>query len=116
MVWEDRNLPHSVWAQLSQTAATHGSRNAVTFQMFSGDKDPFENADMAQLQGKVAQTANLFRDLGIGSTTWLCFYPMRWKPCCPISARVAGIVNPINPLLDADQIGAILRETNAKVW
>ncbi|MFB1024677.1 MAG: hypothetical protein QMC33_04915 [Octadecabacter sp.] len=34
MVWEDRNLPHSVWAQLSQTAATHGSRNAVTFQMF----------------------------------------------------------------------------------
>jgi len=27
----------------------------------------------------------------------------------------AGIVNPINPLLDADQVGSILRETNAKV-
>ncbi len=28
---------------------------------------------------------------------------------------MAGIVNPINPLLDAEQIGAILRETEAKV-
>jgi hypothetical protein len=38
MVWEDRNLPHSVWAQLSQTAATCSSRNAVTFQMFLATK------------------------------------------------------------------------------
>jgi fatty-acyl-CoA synthase len=28
---------------------------------------------------------------------------------------VAGIVNPINPLLEAEQISAILRETKAKV-
>ena len=32
-----------------------------------------------------------------------------------LGGAVAGIVNPINPLLDADQIAAILRETNAKV-
>ena len=30
-------------------------------------------------------------------------------------ACVAGIANPINPLLEAEQIGSILRETNAKV-
>jgi hypothetical protein len=28
---------------------------------------------------------------------------------------VAGIVNPINPLLEAEQIAGILRETGAKV-
>ncbi len=32
-----------------------------------------------------------------------------------LGGAVAGIVNPIKPLLDADQIGAILQETNAKV-
>jgi fatty-acyl-CoA synthase len=117
MVWEDRNLPHSVWAQLSQTAATHGSRNAVTFQMFSGDKDPFETLTWTQLQGKVAQTANLFRDLGIGSGDVVAFLlPNAMETVLSyLGGAVAGIVNPINPLLDADQIGAILRETNAKV-
>jgi fatty-acyl-CoA synthase len=117
MVWEDRNLPHSVWAQLSQTAATHGSRNAVTFQMFSGDNDPFETLTWAQLQGKVGQTANLFRELGIGSDDVVAFLlPNAMETVLSyLGGAVAGIVNPINPLLDADQIGAILRETNAKV-
>ena len=32
-----------------------------------------------------------------------------------IGGAVAGIVNPINPLLEPEQIGAILRETIAKV-
>ena len=32
-----------------------------------------------------------------------------------LGGQVAGIVNPINPLLDAEQIASILRETNAKV-
>ena len=44
--------------------------------------------------------------------------------CCPnaletavtlLGGAIAGIVNPINPLLEPDQISAILRETKAKV-
>jgi hypothetical protein len=83
--------------------------------MFSGDKDPFEIHDGAQLQGKVAQTANLFRDLGIGSDDG-CVLLTQCDGAGVLSRRRSwAIVNPINPLLDADQIGAILRETNAKV-
>ena len=33
----------------------------------------------------------------------------------PFISAVAGIVNPINPLLEPEKISAILRETNAKV-
>jgi hypothetical protein len=40
---------------------------------------------------------------------------MRWKPLSYLGGVARHHVNPINPLLDADQIGAILRETNAKV-
>ena len=32
-----------------------------------------------------------------------------------VGGSIAGIANPINPLLEPDQISAILRETNAKV-
>ena len=40
----------------------------------------------------------------------------RWKRRSPFWAgRSAGIVNPINPLLEPEKISAILRETNAKV-
>ncbi|MDB4122293.1 acyl-CoA synthetase [Octadecabacter sp.] len=117
MPWEERNLPHSVWAQLSQTAATHGARNAVTFQMFSGDNDPAETLTWSQLQGKVAQTANLFRELGVGSDDVVAFLlPNSMETVLTyLGGTVAGIVNPINPLLDADQIGSILKETNAEV-
>jgi fatty-acyl-CoA synthase len=40
----------------------------------------------------------------------------RWKPPSRCwAAPWRGIVNPINPLLEAEQISAILRETGAKV-
>lgn len=117
MPWAERKLPHSVWAQLSQTAASHGSRKAVTFQMFSGPNDPAETLTWRELQQKVAQTANLFRELGVGTSDVVAFLlPNSMETVLSyLGGAVAGIVNPINPLLDASQIGSILRETDAKV-
>lgn len=117
MPWQDRDLPLTTWAQLSKTAAAHAGRNAVTFQMFS---DPGAKADTLHwrdLQEKVAQTANMFRDLGVGENDVVAYL----LPNCTetiltyLGGQVAGIVNPINPLLEPEQIGAILKETNAKV-
>jgi len=117
MTWEARDVPHSVWSQLVETAGRFGDRKAVTFQMFSGEKDPDETLTWSQLQGKVAQTANLFRDLGVQSDDVVAFLlPNSMETVLTyLGGAVAGIVNPINPLLESDQIGAILRETNAKV-
>jgi len=117
MPWEDRGLPHSVWAQLTQTAEKFGKRDAITFQMFGGINDPAETLSWSELHEKVAQTANLFRELGVGSDDVVAFLlPNSMETVLTyLGGAVAGIVNPINPLLDADQIGAILKETNAKV-
>ena len=117
MPWGERKLPHSVWEQLSQTTAKHGNRNAVTFQMFSGADDPSETLSWDELQGKVAQTANLFRELGVGTDDVVAFLlPNSMETVLTyLGGMVAGIVNPINPLLEADQIGTILKETGAKV-
>ncbi|KNG94994.1 acyl-CoA synthetase [Pseudaestuariivita atlantica] len=117
MPWADRDLPVTLWGLLSRTAAKHGSRPAVSYQIFSGPKDKAETLSWTQLREKTAQTANLFRSLGIGPNDVVAYLlPNANETVLTLlGGCVAGIANPINPLLDAEQIGAILRETNAKV-
>ncbi|KCV82088.1 AMP-binding domain protein [Actibacterium atlanticum] len=115
--WEERDLPSSVFGMLTRTAQKHGSRNAVSYQMFSGPKDKAETLTWSQLHGKVTQAANMFRRLGIGENDVVAYI----LPNCNetvytlLGGMTAGIVCPINPLLEAEQIAAILREVNAKV-
>jgi acyl-CoA synthetase (AMP-forming)/AMP-acid ligase II len=115
--WEDRDMPRTTWGVLSRTAARVGGRPAVSFQLLSDPKAPSEMLTWRELQEKVAQTANLFRSLGVGERDAVAYL----LPNCTetvltyLGGQVAGIVNPINPLLDADQIAGILRETGAKV-
>ena len=115
--WAARDLPVTTWAMLSRTAAAHGSRPAVSFQLLSDPGAHKETLTWADFRGRVAQTANLLRSLGVGETDVVAYL----LPNCNeavlayVGGQVAGIVNPINPLLDAEQIAAILRETKAKV-
>jgi len=115
--WEDRDLPKTTWAQIGRTTDAFPNRDAVTFQMFSGPKDPSETLNWSELRGQVAQVANMLRAMGVGEGDVVAFL----LPNCTeavltyLGGQVAGIVNPINPLLEPAQIGAILRETKAKV-
>lgn len=117
MPWEDRKLPVTTFARLTETAASFPDRKAVTFQMFSDPKAPCETLSWTELHQQTAQVANMFRDLGVGETDVVAYLlPNATETILTyLGGQVAGIVNPINPLLDAEQIGAILRETGAKV-
>ncbi|TRD15400.1 acyl-CoA synthetase [Palleronia caenipelagi] len=115
--WESRDLPKTIWQMLGQTAAAHGQHPAMTFQLLSDVDAPKETLSWSELQAQVAQTANLFRSLGVGPEDKVAFL----LPNCSevnvvyLAGMVAGVVNPINPLLEPGQISAILRETEAKV-
>lgn len=117
MTWEDRNLPVTFHQLLSRTAERFPNHNAVSFQLFSGPNDKAETLTWSNLLGQVNQAANLFRSLGIGENDVVAYV----LPNCNetlvtlMGGAVAGIVNPINPLLEPEQIAAILRETGAKV-
>ena len=117
MPWEARDIPATLWGLIDQTAKQNATRPAVTFQLFSGPTDKAETLSWHELQQKVAQTANLLRSLGIGETDVVAVL----LPNCNeavlayLGGAVAGIVNPINPLLDPQSIAGILQETNAKV-
>ncbi len=115
--WPASQPANTIYQMLSQTAAQFGDRKAVTFQLQSGPKDPAETLTWSDYHRQVTQAANLFRDLGVGEKDVVAYIlPNAMETVVTlIGASVAGIANPINPLLDAEQIGAILRETNAKV-
>lgn len=115
--WEDRDLPKTMYEFVAATAKKYGARPAVSYQITSGPNDRAETLTWQELLDKSIQTANLFRDLGVNEGDVVAYLmPNATETVFTLlGGSIAGIVNPINPLLDAEQIGAILRETGAKV-
>ncbi|WP_370211778.1 acyl-CoA synthetase [Roseovarius sp.] len=115
--WDQLDNPRTLYQMLRNTAEAFPDRPAISYQLMSGPKDPAETLSWSEFHAKVCQAANLFRSLGIGENDVVALVlPNSMETAiATIGAAVAGIVNPINPLLDAEQIGAILRETNARV-
>ena len=117
MPWEARDVPTTVYEMMCNTAASFPNRPAISFQIMSGPKDKAETLSWSEFKNRSTQAANLFRSLGVGENDVVAYM----LPICNeaavtlIGGMTAGIANPVNPLLDADQIGAILRETKAKV-
>ncbi len=117
MPWDARDVPATMYQFMTATKDAHGARPAITFQLMSGATDPAETLTWAEFHARSMQCANLFRSLGVGEGDTVAYLlPNTNETACTlIGGMIAGIVNPINPLLEAEQIGSILRETKAKV-
>ena len=117
MEWDSRDLPTTTFELLSRTADAHGARPALSYQLQSGPTDPCETLSWNELRDQATQAANMFRALGVGENDVVAYMlPNANETVLTyLGGQIAGIVNPINPLLEPEQIGAILRETNAKV-
>ena len=115
--WEELEKPATLYQMLSDTTEAFPNRPAITYQLFSGPTDPSVTLTWSEFHEQVCRAANLFRNLDIGEKDVVALV----LPNCvetavaTIGGAIAGIVNPINPLLEPEQIGAILRETGAKV-
>ncbi|MEM9011299.1 MAG: acyl-CoA synthetase [Pseudomonadota bacterium] len=114
---EDRWTARTVYEQLSATTARVAGRPAISFQIKSGPRDKAETLSWGDLKAQVTQAANMFRSLGVGENDVVAYLLPNANETAVtlLGGATAGIVNPVNPLLDAEQIGAILRETGAKV-
>jgi fatty-acyl-CoA synthase len=117
MPWAERDRATTMYDFISRVKAKHGQRPALSFQIMSGPKDPAVTMTWDQVHARVTQAANLLRSLGVEETDTVAYL----LPNCLetavvlLAGSVAGIINPVNPLLEAEQISAILRETKAKV-
>ena len=117
MPWADRDIGRTMHEFLSRAAKSHGPRPAVTFQLTAGAKDRAQTLTWDGLLDHVTQAANLLRALGVGPQDVVAYVlPNALETVVTLLAgAVAGIVCPINPLLDPVHIAALLRETKAKV-
>ncbi|MEY4982435.1 MAG: hypothetical protein RIR62_701, partial [Pseudomonadota bacterium] len=117
MPWGARGAARSIHEFLSRTKAAHGTRPAISYQILSGPKEKAETLTWNDLHAKATQAANLFRSLGVGEKDVVAYVlPNSLETAVTLlGGSIAGIVNPINPLLEPEQISAILRETKAKV-
>lgn len=117
MPWEDRDVPVTLHQLLSRTAGKFPNHNAMSYQLLSGPQDKAETLSWSQLLSKVNQAANLFRSLGVGEKDVVAYVlPNSNETLITLlGGAIAGIANPINPLLEPEQIASILRETGAKI-
>lgn len=117
MPFEDRLSAKTLYQYVEQTAKRVPDRKALSFQITSGPTDKAETLTWTQLLAKVTQAANMFRRLGVGEKDVVAYLlPNANETAITLlGGAIAGIVNPINPLLEPEQIGAILRETGATV-
>lgn len=122
----ERNLPESTYAAIARTAqaspesfAIRYIENGETWRVARDSGETILSRDItyAQLLSSINRTANLFRSLGVGNTDVVSIllpnvpeaYFALW------GGEAAGIVNPINYLLDATEIGEIVQSAGSKV-
>ncbi len=114
---EERWTAETVYEQLCDTRDANPNKPAVSFQLKSGPKDKAVTLNWTDLTKKVTQCANLFRSLGVGKNDVVAYLlPTSHETLITLmGGMTAGIVAPINPTLEPEQISDLLRDAKAKV-
>jgi fatty-acyl-CoA synthase len=111
------DLPESTYAVLARTALAAPDDTALTFFANAAALDQCETWSYGDLFRGVTRTANLFHTLGLAADEVVAVV----LPNLPQTHLVlwggeaAGIVMPINPMLDADTIAALLTTARARM-
>ncbi|MEM6488365.1 MAG: acyl-CoA synthetase [Pseudomonadota bacterium] len=106
--------PH---AMLAATAARTPDAPAVSFQLQGKADSPAQTLDFATLLAEVNRTANLMRSIGVGPQDAVAYVlPNALETVMVLlGGMTAGVVCPVNPLLEEGQLAGLLRETGARV-
>ncbi|HEV8192105.1 MAG TPA: acyl-CoA synthetase [Ktedonobacterales bacterium] len=113
----ERQLPGSTYEMVRRSAERFPDRTALRFFLTGDHYDHPASWTYHELLGGIHQTANMFHDLGIGREDVVSLL----LPNCPqilfslFGGEAAGVVNPINPLLEPEQIAEIMNAAGAKV-
>ncbi|WP_372873681.1 acyl-CoA synthetase [Pseudomonas sp.] len=113
----ERNLPASTYDLIRRTAAAHPQAPALSFILQGTVDEPTYRLSYQQLLGKITQTANAFHRLGLRPGKAVSFL----LPNLPQThftiwgGEAAGIVNAINPLLEAEHIAELIQASDSEL-
>jgi fatty-acyl-CoA synthase len=113
----ERQPANSVYEMLCGVADLHPDKPAFRSLATGQPDEPTRDMTYAQFKRQITQAANLFRALGVGpSESVSMLMPIAAETFVAMfGAQVAGMANPINFLLEADHIVALLREARCRV-
>jgi fatty-acyl-CoA synthase len=115
--YDERIAVESTYEALQAGAALNPDLPAVHFLQTGELEEAPLTLTYRQWMGRVTQTTNLLHDLGVRPVDVVSFM----LPLLPQSfmvlfgAQGAGIVNPVNPMLEVGQIAGIVKTAGAKV-
>lgn len=110
------DLPGSTLALLQSAAERFGDTPALSFFLETASHRRPQTLSYRDLLAKVTGMANLLHSLGIASTdvVALVLPNLIETHLCLWGGEAAGVAFPINPLMDADAIADLLRESRAR--
>ena len=113
----ERGLPSSTYEMLQQGAAIHPDQPALHFFLQGNAYDQAVTFTFRELMAQIHRAANAFTELGIrpGRTVSMILPNLPETHFTIWGGEAAGIVNPINPLLEPAQIRDILQAAEARV-
>ncbi|MFN8485751.1 MAG: acyl-CoA synthetase [Anaerolineae bacterium] len=112
----DRRLPPNTFELIRQGSADDPDRPALIFFLDPNQYDKAVTVTYRQLLARITQTANLLHEIGIGPNDVVALL----MPNLPetffaiLGGELAGIVSPINPMLDVPTIADIMNAAGAK--
>lgn len=111
------DLPVSTYALVASAAERFGDAKALTFFLEARHAGRSESWTFRQYFEQVTRAANVFHRLGIGADDVVAFVLPNLPETyfCLWGGGAAGVVMPINPLLEAGGIADLLRAAKAKV-
>ena len=114
---EENITAKNTYEMILQGARGNEAKTAITFFLTGKDYEKPTTITYQQLVGRIHQTANMLRDFGIGPNDVVTML----LPNIPHAhfviwgGEAAGIVNPINPMLEAPAIKNIMNAAKTKV-
>jgi fatty-acyl-CoA synthase len=115
--WEAVRPAPSTYDYLKASAQARPDQTAFTFLLTGEvDENPIK-VTYGQFLGRIHQTANMLNDLGVGPTDVTSFLLplLPQAQYCLWGAEAAGIANPINFLLQPEQIADLVTTAKSKV-
>ncbi|MFN8440333.1 MAG: acyl-CoA synthetase [Caldilineaceae bacterium] len=112
-----RNLPDNIHQFFLRSAQRYGNKDALLFFLQAAEYKQTVRYSYNDLLAKITQTANMLNGLGIGAKDTVSYV----LPNLPqtyftlYGSEIAGIANPINPLLEAHVIAEIMNAAKCKV-
>jgi fatty-acyl-CoA synthase len=114
---EERMTSFNTFDMLQKGATINPDATAISFFLSGDQYDQPMTVTYRDFMSQIIRTANLFHDMGIGPKDVISYL----LPNLPHTHYVlwggeaAGIVNPINPLLEATTIAEICRSAETKI-